>query len=296
MRVFVTGATGFIGSEVVKELVGKGHQVLGLARSDAGAKALAATGATVQRGDLDDLDGLRRGAAESDAVIHTAFNHDFSKFAANSAQDKRAIEVMGTALEGSNRPFIVTSGLVVAKKGLIATEDDGPIPPSETMPRASEVTGAEFVARGVKAMTVRLPQVHDVRKQGLISYAIMADLQKGVSAYVGDGSSRFAAVHVLDAAHLYCLALEKGAAGARYHAVAEEGVPMKEIAEALGRRLNLPVASLTPEKAPEHFGFLAHFMTIDLTGSSQKTRKELGWEPKGRGLIADLDELVLPEA
>ena len=296
MRVFVTGATGFIGSEVVKELIATGHQVVGLARSDAGAAALAATGATVQRGDLDDLDGLRRGAAESDAVIHTAFNHDFSKFAANCAQDKRAIEVLGTALEGSNRPLIATSGLAILKKGPIGTEEDDPISPSETMPRASEVTAAHFVSRGVKAMTVRLPQVHDRRKQGLITYAIPIALQKGVSAYVGEGSSRFAAVHLLDAAHLYCLALEKGAAGARYHAVSEEGVAFREIAEAIGRRLNLPVKSLTPADAPGHFGFLAQFMSWDLTGSSKLTRTELGWEPKQRGLIADLDELVLAEA
>ncbi|HTZ74469.1 MAG TPA: SDR family oxidoreductase [Candidatus Aquilonibacter sp.] len=286
MRVFVTGATGFIGSEVVKELIGSGHHAIGLARSDAGAKLLAAAGAQVHRGDLSDLESLRSGAAGADAVIHTAFIHDFSKFAENCAIDKQAIEALGSALEGSDRPLLVTSGIATTAEGRPSTEEDDPPP---EFPRVSETTAEKLVERGVRAATVRLPQVHDTRKQGLISYAMAVAREKGVAAYVGEGRNRWAAVHVLDAARLYRLALERQEAGARYHAVAEEGVSAREIAEAIGRGLRVPVVSISPEEAAGHFGWLAMFAGRDLTGSSVLTQQRLGWRPTRPGLIADLD-------
>jgi nucleoside-diphosphate-sugar epimerase len=291
MRVFVTGATGFIGSAVVKELMDAGHEVLGLARTDAGAQALVAAGAQVHRGDLEDLNSLRSGAAASDAVIHTAFRHDWTKFAESCELDKRAIEVIGEVLHGSSRPFILTGGLAVIAPGRLATEDDPPVPVSSSYPRASEATGAALAARGVSTAVVRLPQVHDTVKQGLVSYLIAVARQKGVSAYVGDGHNRWAAVHRLDAARLYRLALEKHETGARYHAVAEEGVPLVDIASAIGQGLNVPVHSISAEQAQEHFGFLGLFAGMDLQGSSAKTRKQLGWSPAGPGLIADLKNM-----
>ena len=290
MRVFVTGATGFIGSAVVRELIDAGHQVLGLARSDAGAKSLAATGAKVHRGDVEDLDSLRSGVAASDAVIHTAFIHDFSKFEANCEIDKRAIEALGTALAGSDRPLIVTSGTAIAfTPGRLTTEEDAPNSP---IPRvASEKAADSVAAQGVRVLVMRLPQVHDPVKQGLISYMIDVARQKGVSAYVGDGRNRWPAVHRLDAAHLYRLALEKGSAGARYNAVAEEGIPLREIAEVVGRGLKVPVVSKSAEEAGEHFGWLAHFVGADVPASSALTQQRLGWRPKGPGLIADLNAM-----
>lgn len=291
MRVFVTGATGFIGSKIVNELIEAGHQVLGLARSDAGAKSLIAVGAQVQLGDLDDLESLRTGAAQSDGVIHTAFRHDWSNFAESCAIDKRAIEALGAVLEGSDRPLLVTGGLAVVAQGRPANEDDPPVPVSASYPRASEATAAALEVRRVAASVIRLPQVHNTVKQGLITYLINVAREKGISAYIGEGLNRWAAVHVLDAARLYRLALEKHEAGARYHAVAEEGVPLRDIAEVIGRGLNVPVVPMSPEEAAAHFGFLAHFVGMNLQGSGTKTQERLEWRPSGPNLITDLENM-----
>ena len=288
MKIFVTGATGFIGSAVVQELISGGHRVLGLTRSDAGAKSLIAAGAEVHRGDLENLESLRRGAAASDGVIHTAFIHDFSKFKQNCEIDRRAIEALGSALEGSGRPLIVTSGTGMVAPGRLGTEEDDPVPTSAAMPRASEETAALVASRGVRVSVVRLPQVHDRVKQGLITYAIAIARQKGVSAYVADGKNRWPAVHRLDAARLYKLVLEKGSAGARYHAVAEEGVAVREIAEAIGRGLKVPTVSLSHEQAGEHFGWLGFFAGLDLPVSSALTQERLGWRPTQVRLMDDL--------
>ena len=303
MRVFVTGATGFIGSVVVQELLKTGHQVLGLSRSDAGAKSLAAAGAEVHRGSLEDLDSLRSGAAASDGVIQLAFNHDafggdFSKFVANCETDRQAVGAIGSVLAGSDRPFIVTSGTGLANTvpNQPAAEDN-PVINSSVIPRAaSEEAAASLVANGVNVSVVRLPQVHDPVKQGFVSYLIAVAREKRVSAYIGDGHNRWAAVHRLDAARLYRLALEKAASDrssgvARYHAVGEEGVPMKEIAEAIGRGLKVPVVAKSPEEAAPHFGFLAAFAGLDMPASSALTQERLGWNPIGPGLISDLDAM-----
>jgi nucleoside-diphosphate-sugar epimerase len=294
MRVFVTGATGFIGSRIVPELISAGHQVLGLARSDEGAQSLAAAGAQVQRGDLEDLESLRSGAAASDAVIHTAFRHDWSRFAESCELDKRAIETMGAVLQGSSRPFIVTSGVGVAQ-GRAATEDDPPLS-SPSLPRVSEATAVALMERGMHVSVMRLPQVHDTVKQGLITPLIAVARAKGVSAYIGDGHNRWPAAHVADVAPLYRLALEKGSAGDRYHAVAEEGVALKDIATAIGRGLNVPVISISQDQAQEHFGFLGFFAGRDARISSAKTRAKLGWNPTGPSLLTDLANMRYTQA
>lgn len=290
MKIFVTGATGFVGSAIVRELIGAGHQALGLSRSDTGAKALTAAGAQVHRGDLKDLESLRSGAAMSDGVIHTGFIHDFANFAENCEIDQRAIQALGSALEGSARPLLVTSGLATVAQGRTPTEEDAPLPPSPAYPRASEAAAERLLKRGVRVSVVRLPQVHDTLKQGLITYAIAVAREKSKSAYVAEGLNRWAAVHVLDAAHLYRLALEKQEAGARYHAIAEQGVTFRDIAEAIGRGLKVPVVSQSPEEAAAHFGWLAMFIARDLTGSNMQTQARLGWLPTRPGLIADLDQ------
>ena len=290
MRVFVTGATGFIGSVVVRELIAAGHQVLGLTRSDEGAAALAAAGAEAHRGTLEDPASLTRGAAAADGVIHLAFDHDFSNFAENCEKDRRAVASLGAPLAGSDRLLIVTSGTAAAyTPGRLTTEDDAPNAP---MPRvASEQAVAELQAQGVHVSVVRLPQVHDPVKQGLITPLVAIARETGVSAYVGDGLNRWPAVNVLDAARLYRLALEKGVAGARYNAVAEEGVPVRDIAEAVGRGLKVPVVSKSAQEASAHFGWLAMFAGADMPASSALTQQRLGWGPTGVGLIADLDAM-----
>jgi nucleoside-diphosphate-sugar epimerase len=291
MRIFLTDATGFIGAAIVPELINAGHQVLGLTRSDAGAKSLIAAGAEVHRGNLEDLESLRSGAAASDGVIHTAFNHDFSKFGENCEQDRKAIEAMGDVLVGSDRPLVITSGTGMgsAAPGQLATEDhfdaDHPNPR-----KASEVAGALVAERGVNVSVVRLPQVHDTVKQGLITYAVQVAREKGASAYIGEGLNRWPAAHVLDVAHLYGLALEKREAGSRYNAVAEEGVSMREIAEVIGQGLKVPVV-LSQEEAQAHFGWLAMFAGFDMPASSAQTRQRLGWHPTGPQLIADLKQM-----
>ena len=293
MRVFVTGATGFIGSAVVNDLIAAGHQVLGLCRSDEKAAALAAAGAEVHPGSLKDPDSLKDGAAWSDGVIHLAFNHDFPKFKANCEDDRDVIRTLGAVLAGSGRPLIVTSGTGMANTapGQPATEDS-PTISSDVIPRAaSEEAAADIAADGVNVSVVRLPQVHDTVKQGLISYAIANARENGVAAYVGDGHNRWPAAHVLDTARLYRLALERAEPGAKYHAVAEEGVSLRDIVEAIGRRLEIPVKSIAPEEAEVHFGWLAMFAAQDAPALSEQTRQHLGWQPTQPGLIADLDQL-----
>ena len=291
MRVFVTGATGFIGSAIVQELLVAGHKVLGLARSDAAAAVVAAAGAEVHRGALDDLESLKSGAAAADAIIHTAFNHDFAKFKANCEADRHAIEALCTALAGYDHFLIVTSGIGVLPPGRLLTEASVPGAGPTAHPRAaSEEASASVAESGVRAVVVRLPpSVHGDGDHGFVPVLIAIAREKGVSAYVGDGLNRWPAVHRFDAAHLYRLALENGSANAWYHGVAEEGVPFRDIAEVIGHRLNVPVVAKSPEAAADHFGWFAHFAAMDVPASSQKTRDALRWQPKQAGLIPDLD-------
>ncbi|HTP69892.1 MAG TPA: SDR family oxidoreductase [Dongiaceae bacterium] len=289
MRVFVTGASGFIGSAIVHELLDAGHEVLGLARSDASAASVAAAGAKVHHGSLEDLESLRSGAAASDGVIHTAFIHDFNNYATAAEKDRRAIETLGETLAGSKRPFVVTSGtLLIQRKGPLATEQDTAIP---TFPRKSEDAAGALAERGVHVSVLRLPpSVHGDGDHGFVPMLIKIAQEKHASAYIGSGHNRWPGVHRLDAARLYRLALEKSAARATYHAIGDEGVAFRELAGVMGRHLNVPVVSKSTEEAAEHFGWMALFVGIDGPASCAQTREELGWRPVEAGLLEDLDK------
>lgn len=289
MRVFVTGATGFVGSHVVKELIGAGHKVLGLSRSRNSADLLAAAGADAHPGTLENLESLRNGADASDAVIHLGFNPDFSKFAAGCEIDRRAIEAIASAIAGSDKPLIVPNGIAgLARAGRVLTEHDD-VPEDYSLPRVSEQTTLRLASHGVCASVIRLAQVHDAVKQGLVTGLIAVARAKGVSAYVGEGLNRWSAVHVLDVARLVRLVVEAGEAGATYHAVAEEGVQLRAIAEVIGRRLGVPVTSLTQGEARAHFGPLSMFVGQDMAASGVATQQKMGWHPTGPSLIADLE-------
>jgi nucleoside-diphosphate-sugar epimerase len=290
MRIFVTGSTGFIGSAVVQDVIAAGHQVLGLARSDAAAKRLVAAGAQVHRGDLEDLESLRKGAAVSDGVIHTGFNHDFSKFKENCENDRKAIEALGAALAGSARPLVVTSGIGLLPSGRLATEKTMPVSPNPNPRVASEAAARAMADRGVHVSVVRFPpSVHGDGDHGFVPILINMAREKGVSAYIDEGANRWPAVHRLDAAHLFRLAVEKAARQAYYHGVAEEGIKFREIAEVIGRRLNIPVVGKEPDEAASHFTWFAHFVAMDVQASSEQTQEVLGWRPTQPGLIADID-------
>jgi nucleoside-diphosphate-sugar epimerase len=290
MRVFVTGATGFIGSAIVKELMSAGHDVLGLARSDAAATSLMAAGAEVHRGDLEDLDSLRRGAAAADGVIHAGFIHDFARFRHVCEVDERAIAALGSALVGSDKPLIVTAGVSLLRHDRAATEQDTPPPVSPSYPRGSERAADAVAAMGVRVSVVRLaPSVHGDGDYGFVPMLIKMARDKGVSAYVGDGMNCWTAVHRFDAARLFRLALENALAGKRFHGVAEEAIAFRDIADVIGRRLNIPVVSKSPEEAAGHFTWFVHFAAMNCPASNQQTREQLGWEPNEVGLIADID-------
>jgi nucleoside-diphosphate-sugar epimerase len=292
MRVFLTGATGFIGSRIVPELIAAGHHVIGMTRSDAGAQSLSAAGAEAHHATLEDLESIRAGAAKADAVIHTAFDHDFSQFVANCDKDRRVIEALGSVLKGSDRPLLITSGTGMGAVNHSGMAKEDVFNANNPNPRAaSEIAGNVLLDAGVNVSVVRLPQVHDPVRQGLVSPYIDIARAKGKVAFVGEGRNRWPAAHVLDVAKLYQLALDKGTAGARYHAVAEEGIAARDIAEVVGAGLQLPVVSLSPEEAKEHFGWLAMFIGMDLPASSAWTREVLGWHPTGPGLIADLKQM-----
>jgi nucleoside-diphosphate-sugar epimerase len=291
MRIFVTGASGFIGSAVVQELIGAGHRVLGLARSDAAAAAVSDAGADVHRGTLEDLDSLRRGATECDGVIHTAFIHNFANIAASAKTDELAIEALGGALAGSNRPLVVTSAIGLLTPGRIGTETDVPDPSSPGAHRmASEQTALSLAAQGVRVSVVRLPpSVHGDGDHAFVPALIRIAREKGAAAYIDDGRNRWSTVHRFDAARLFRLALEQGHAGATYHGVGEEAVTTRDVAETIGRRLQVPVVSKPRERAGEHFGWLARFVGNDMPASSAQTQSQLGWRQRQPGLIADLE-------
>ena len=290
MRIFVTGSTGFVGSAVVSDLIAGGHQVLGLARSDAAAKQLASAGAHVHRGDLEDVESLRKGAADSDGVIHTGFNHDFSKFKENCENDRRAIEALGSVLAGSARPLVITSGIGLLPSAQVAGEETMPVSPNANPRIASEEAARAMADRGVYVSVVRLaPSVHGDGDHGFVPILINMAREKGLSAYINDGANRWPAVHRLDAAHLFRLAVEKAAKKAYYHGVAEEGVRFREIAEVIGRRLNIPVVGKKPAEAASHFAWFAHFAAMNVRASSRETQEVLGWRPTQPGLIADID-------
>jgi nucleoside-diphosphate-sugar epimerase len=290
MRIFVTGATGFVGSAVVADLIAAGHDVLGLARSEVSAAALLDAGAEVHRGDLEDLDSLRAGAAAADGVIHTGFIHDFLRFKEVCEVDARAIAALGDALAGSDKPLVVTAGLARVASGRNALETDAGPAASDAYPRMSEQAAAAVAARGVPVSVVRLsPSVHGDHDHGFVSYLINIAREKGTSAYIGEGLNRWAAVPRLDAGRLFRLAVEKGSAGATYHGVAEEGIAFRDIAGAIGRGLGLPVVSVSPADAADHFGWFAGFAALDCPASSAATQVQLGWQPTGIGLIADID-------
>jgi nucleoside-diphosphate-sugar epimerase len=297
MRVFVTGATGFIGSYLVPELINSGHQVVGLTRSDAGAKALTLAGAEVLYGDINDLDCLRTAIISVDAVIHAAFNHDFGNIKQHSENDRKVILALGDALAGSGKPLIITSGtgLVRSKTGEPAAENDDHVTSVEFARAASEEAADALIAEGKQVIVIRLPQVHDTFRQGRIAEHIKLARQKGWVAYIGDGNNRLPAVHVTDAVQLYRLALEKGQAGARYHAVAEEGVTLHDIAEVIGLGLQMPVNSIAAGQASEYFGWLANLAMTDLPASGNKTRELLGWNPTGPDLLTDLRKMDYSE-
>jgi nucleoside-diphosphate-sugar epimerase len=287
MRIFVTGATGFIGSAIVQDLLLAGHHVVGLARSDSAARALATAGASVHRGSLEDLDSLHAGAAESDGVIHAGFIHDFSRFEENCEIDRRAIEALGSALVGSDRPLIVTAGIGALPPGQLATENSVP---TRQFPRVSEDAARSVADRGVRVSVLRLPpSVHGDGDHGFVPILIKFARETGVSAYIDDGANRWAAVHKTDAAHLFRLAIERAAAGAYYHGVAEEGIAFRQIANVIGRRVGVPVVSKTIEQAAAHFAWFAHFAALDVPASSARTRESLGWRPMQAGLLEDID-------
>ena len=290
MRVFLTGATGFIGSHLVPELIDAGHHVIGLTRSDAGAEALTRAGAEVFRGDVNDLDRLRNAAEAADGVIHAAFNHDFSNLKRSSEDDRKVIETFGEVLAGSDRPLVISSGtgLARSKTGGPATETDDHVTSAEFARAASEEAADAAIAKGARVVVMRLSQAHDTHHQGRIAQHILLARQKGWVAYVGEGKNRLPAVHVSDAVRLYRLALEKGHAGTRYNAVGEEGVALRDIAEVIGAGLKMPVKSITPEEAPAYFGWLSNLAQIDLAASSALTRQQLGWNPTGPDLLTDL--------
>ena len=288
MKVFVTGASGFIGSAIVKELLAAGHEVTGLARSEESAKAISDAGAQVLKGSLYDLDSLKRGASESDGVIHTAFIHDFSQYAKSAEADKAAIEAIGNALAGSDRPFIVTGGILGLEKENGFITENIAAPP---FPRASEASAFALADNGVNTSVIRLPpSVHDNGDKGFIPMIINMARNKGASAYIGEGNNRWPAVHRLDAAHLFCLALEKAVKGSRYNATGDQGIPFRELAEVIGKNLNLPLVSVSPDKAADHFGWMAGFIAFDSPATAYKTREQLGWQPTHIGLIDDMQK------